>query len=215
MESKIVLPNRLPIFPLSNFIFFPKTSIPLNIFEPRYLQMVNDSIQKDRIIGMIQPKKNTNKLDKTEIYSIGCAGKITSFNETKDKRIELVLDGISRFKIVEELNNEKMYRECIVNFEIFKNDLLENKKKISFQELKFIFKDLKTFLEKKNYILDWKDLKNQNLDQVINMLCMISPISLEEKQMLLESTNLEDRKNKFQEIIKTYTLSDMQINTLQ
>ena len=104
MKTKIILPKKLPIFPLSNFIFFPKTSIPLNIFEPRYLQMINDSIKKDQIIGMIQPKIKNKKSKKPEIYSIGCAGKITDFKETKDKRIELVLNGISRFKVLEELN---------------------------------------------------------------------------------------------------------------
>ena len=215
MKTKIILPKKLPIFPLSNFIFFPKTSIPLNIFEPRYLQMINDSIKKDQIIGMIQPKIKNKKSKKPEIYSIGCAGKITDFKETKDKRIELVLNGISRFKVLEELNNNKLYRECNVNFELFKNDLSENEKEINFQDLEFLFKDLKTFLQKKNYILDWQELKNQNLHQVINTFCMISPISLEEKQMLLESESLEDRKNKLKKIIKTYTLSNIQVKTLQ
>ena len=215
MKTKFILPKKLPIFPLSNFIFFPKTSIPLNIFEPRYLQMINYSIKKDQIIGMIQPKKINKKLKKPEIYSIGCAGKITNFKETNDKRIELVLNGISRFKVLEELSNDKLYRECNVNFEIFKDDLSEREQKINFQDLEFLFKDLKTFLQRKNYILDWQELKNQNLHQIINTFCMISPISLEEKQMLLESESLEDRKNKLKKIIKTYTLSNIQIKTLQ
>ena len=215
MKTKFILPKKLPIFPLSNFIFFPKTSIPLNIFEPRYLQMINDSIKKDQIIGMIQPKKINKKLKKPEIYSIGCAGKITNFKETNDKRIELVLNGISRFKVLEELSNDKLYRECNVNFEIFKDDLSEREQKINFQDLEFLFKDLKTFLQRKNYILDWQELKNQNLHQIINTFCMISPISLEEKQMLLESESLEDRKNKLKKIIKTYKFNNIQIKTLQ
>ena len=104
------LPKTIPIFPLSNFIMFPGTTVPLNIFEPRYLQMVNDSMKKDRIIGMIQPKKS-GMLKNLDLYEIGCIGKITSFNETEDGRILIILNGICRFKLNSEIESDKLYRE--------------------------------------------------------------------------------------------------------
>ena len=109
------LPKTIPIFPLSNFIMFPGTTVPLNIFEPRYLQMVNDSMKKHRMIGMIQPKK-TGSLKKPDLYETGCIGKITSFNETEDGRILIILNGVCRYKIKSELNTDKMYRECNVQY---------------------------------------------------------------------------------------------------
>ena len=105
-------PNKIPVFPLSNFIIFPRTTVPLNIFEPRYIDMVDDAMKSNRIIGMVQPKKSDQNIP--VLYNIGCAGKITSFNETNDGRYLIVLDGISRFKIIEELKNDKLYRECSV-----------------------------------------------------------------------------------------------------
>ena len=131
------LPKKIPIFPLSNFILFPNTSVPLNIFEPRYLQMVNDSIKKDRLMGIAQPKfdKVKNKeTERIELYSVGCVGKIAKFNETEDGRITLILQGISRFKILSELINEKLYREFEVSYDQFKNDLTSNNEIIKLKD---------------------------------------------------------------------------------
>ena len=111
------LPKTIPVFPLSNFIIFPKTTVPLNIFEPRYIEMINDAMSGNRIIGMIQPKNNTPV--KPSLYDIGCACKITSFNETDDGRYIIILTGISRFKITEEIKTDKLYREFNVNFNVF------------------------------------------------------------------------------------------------
>ena len=217
MISDYKLPNILPVLPLSNFIFFPNTSVPLNIFEQRYIEMINDSLKKNRIIGLVQPKykKNNFKNNNPELYSIGCAGKITSFNETDDNRIILVLNGISRFKILEELPNEKLYRRCKVNFDQFKDDLNKNERKIEFSDLELLFKDLKLFFQKKSYELDWKTLEKQNLDQVINSICMIAPFSLEEKQILLESKKIIDRKFKLKKILNTYIIGNIENKTLQ
>ena len=129
--NKIDLPNKIPIFPLSNFIIFPSTTVPLNIFEPRYIQMIDDSLKTHRIIGMIQPKK-TGKLKKPDLYSIGCLGKITSFNETDDGRYLIVLNGISRFKIIKEVTSDKLYRECNVSIEEFIDDLKNEQQEIKF-----------------------------------------------------------------------------------
>ena len=213
MTKKIEkLPEQIPVFPLSNFIIFPETTTPLNIFEPRYIQMVDDAMKSHRIIGMIQPKKK-DKIP--SLYDIGCAGKITSFHETEDGRYLIVLVGISRFKITEELNTEKLYRVCKVNFNEFNNDLKDKKEEIKFSDLKFIFKDFRFLLNKKGYVVNWKELEKQNLDQTINTLSMLSPFSLEEKQVLLETINLFDRKKKLEEILKTYINDSFSNKTLQ
>tara|TARA_B100000809_G_scaffold151647_1_gene148983 strand:- start:2615 stop:3247 length:633 start_codon:yes stop_codon:yes gene_type:complete len=207
------LPKTISIFPLSNFIFFPQTTVPLNIFEPRYIQMVDDAMKTDRIIGMVQPKKTNQTIP--ILYNVGCAGKITSFNETEDGGYLIVLDGISRFKILEELNNDKLYRECKVNFDKFSNDINNQKEEIKFSDLELIFKNLKSLFNKQGYTINWKELEKRSLDQTINTLSMASPFSLEEKQVLLETINLNERKQKLEEILKTYTLDNFSNKTLQ
>ena len=162
MKNINELPNKISVFPLSNFIIFPNTSVPLNIFESRYIQMVDDSMKSNRIIGMIQPKNQNNNTP--ELYSVGCAGKITSFDETEDGRYLIVIKGISRFKILNEIENQKPYRECEVNFLPFNKDMIKNETKIEFSDLKLIFKNLKSFFEKKGYIINWKELEKQTLD---------------------------------------------------
>ena len=208
------LPNEIPIFPLSNFIIFPGTTVPLNIFEPRYIQMIDDSMKTNRIIGMIQPRK-TGDLKKPDLYEVGCAGKITSFNETEDGRYLVVLNGITRFKINKEVVTDKLYRICNVDYKIFSNDLNQKKENIQFSNLEMIFKDLRNFFEKKGYIINWSELKNKDLDYTVNTLSMASPFSLEEKQTLLESTNINDRKLKLEKIFKTYTLDSFGNRTIQ
>ena len=207
------LPKTISIFPLSNFIFFPQTTVPLNIFEPRYIQMIDDAMKGDRIIGMVQPKKSNQTIP--ILYNVGCAGKITSFNETEDGRYLIVLDGISRFKILEELNNDKLYRECKVNFDNFSNDINNQKEEIKFSDLELIFKNLKSLFNKQGYTINWKELEKQSLDQTINALSMASPFSLEEKQVLLETINLNERKLKLEEILNTYALDNFSNKTLQ
>ena len=214
MKKKIDhLPSKIPVFPLSNFIIFPRTTVPLNIFEPKYIDMVDDAMKTDRIIGMIQPKKynQNNKI----LYNIGCAGKITSFNETDDGRYLIVLVGISRFRIVNEIDNKKLYRECSVNFNEFKSDLEEEKEELKFSDLKLIFKDIKSLLNKKGYIINWKDIEKQKLDQTINTLSMASPFTLEEKQVLLETLNINERKKKLEEILSTYVVDNFSNKTIQ
>ena len=214
MKKKIDhLPKKIPIFPLSNFIIFPRTTVPLNIFEPRYIDMIDDAMKSDRIIGMIQPKKynQNNKI----LHNIGCAGKITSFNETEDGRYLIVLVGISRFRIINEIDNKKLYREYSVNFDEFKSDLVEEKEDLKFSDLKLIFKDVKSLLTKQGYVINWKDIEKQNLDQTINTLSMASPFTLEEKQVLLETSNISERKKKLEEILSTYVVDNFSNNTIQ
>ena len=209
-----ILPKKIPIFPLSNFIIFPNTSVPLNIFEPRYIEMINDSMKTNKLIGMIQPKisKNNSLLG---LYNIGCVGKIISFKETEDKRYLIELKGISRFEIIKEIKSERKYRECEVDFTKFHEDTENKKEDIKFSDLELIFEDLKSVFEKRGFIINWKNLKTQSLDEIINALAMASPFSLEEKQVLLEAVSLDIRKNKIAEILSTYTFDEYHNTTLQ
>ena len=209
------LPKILPIFPLSNFIIFPKTTVPLNIFEPRYVDMINDSMKSNKLIGMVQPKKTINDLTPPILHNIGCLGKISSFKETEDGRYLIELKGLIRFKIINEIKSAKKYRECEVSFENFNHDLDDKKEELKFSDLELIFKDLKSLFEKRGFIINWKELEKQSLDEIINALAMASPFSLEEKQILLEAENLNIRKNKIAEILSTYTYDVFNNNTLQ
>ncbi len=210
------LPKTISVFPLSNFIIFPKTTVPLNIFEPRYIEMINESMRTNKLIGIIQPKSiNDDKLLIPSLHKIGCLGKITSFKETDDGRYLIDLKGIIRFKIIREKENNKSYRNCEVNFDDFLNDLSESKENLKFSDLELIFKDFKQLFEKRGFIINWKALEKQSLDETINALAMASPFSLEEKQVLLETVNLELRKNKIAEILTTYTFDEYDNTTLQ
>ena len=211
------LPKIIPIFPLSNFIVFPKTAVPLNIFEPRYLEMVNESMKAEKFIGMVQPKtiKNFDNTKLPILHKIGCLGKINSFKETDDGRYLIELKGLIRFKIINEINNNKNYREVEVNFDDYLHDLDEKKEDLKFSDLELIFKDFKSLFEKRGFIINWKALEKQSLDETINALAMTSPFSLEEKQVLLEAKNLNARKTKIAEILNTYTYDQFDNNTLQ
>ncbi len=208
------LPNKIAVFPLSNFIIFPKTTVPLNIFEPRYIQMIDEAMKGNRIIGIIQPKK-TGDLKKPNLYNVGCAGKITSFNETEDGRYLIVLNGICRFKIISEEKNDKLYRICKISFAEYLDDLNKKNEEIKSNDLKFIFDELKSYFKKQGYLINLEEMKKNNLDQTINALSMASPFSLEEKQILLETKNLKVRKEKLEEILKIYTLDKFSNSTLQ
>ena len=210
------LPKKLAVFPLSNFIIFPKTTVPLNIFEPRYIDMINDCMKSDKLLGMIQPKTKQNEnINIPELYEIGCMGKITSFKETEDKRFLIELKGLIRFQILKEINSNKKYRECEVNFEKFYEDLADKKEDIKFSDLELIFKDLKNIFEKIGFIINWKALEKQSLDEIINALAMASPFTLEEKQVLLEAQNLKSRKSKIADILTTYTFDQYHNTTVQ
>ena len=207
-------PKKIPVFPLSNFIIFPKTTVPLNIFEPRYVDMINDSIKSDKLIGMVQPKKSGD-LKIPNLYDTGCVGKITSFNETEDKRYLIVLNGICRFKIVNEIENDKLFRECVINFDEYHEDLNKKDEDINFKDLNLIFKNLKALFKRQGYIINWKEMEKQSLAQTINTLSMASPFSMEEKQILLETKNLQIRKERLEEILKIYNLDNFSNTTLQ
>jgi Lon protease-like protein len=213
--KKVDLPSQIPVFPLSNFIIFPKATVPLNIFEPRYIDMINDSMKSSKTVGMIQPKSSTSGNNVPELHEVGCLGKITSFKETEDGRYLIELKGLIRFENIQELKTEKKYRILNVNYENFIQDLKSEKEDLKFSDLELIFKDLKSLFEKRGFIINWKALEKQSLDETINALAMASPFSLEEKQVLLEAKNLDMRKNKIAEILSTYTYDIYDNTTIQ
>ena len=208
-------PRIISVFPLSKFIIFPNTTVPLNIFEPRYLDMVNDSMKSDKLIGMIQPKNSKDENNVPKLHNVGCLGKIVSFRETEDGRYLIEIKGKIRFQIINELNTDKKYRSVEVDYNDYLNYLSDEKQKLNFSDLELIFKDLKSLFEKRGFIINWKALEKQSLNETINALAMASPFSLEEKQILLEAKNLDIRKNKIAEILKTYTFDDYENTTLQ
>ena len=211
------LPKIIPVFPLSNFIIFPKTTVPLNIFEPRYVEMINDSMKSDKFIGMVQPKtvENIDNLKFPVLHKVGCLGKITSFKETDDKRYLIDLKGVIRFEIKKEISSKKKYREFEISFDNYVHDLDEKKEDLKFSDLELIFRDFKTLFEKRGFVINWTALEKQSLDETINALAMASPFSLEEKQVLLEAQNLNIRKTKISQILNTYTHDQFENTTLQ
>ena len=189
-------PNQIPIFPLSGVIYFPKTNLPLNIFEQRYLDLVNDSIRKDKLIGMIQQKRQDKGL-----YKVGCLGKISDFQKSDDGRILINLSGITRFEILEERENSKLYREFKVNYEKFSLDLEPALEEIN---TKSIVKKAEIFFNRSGFLLNWKEFEKLDEAQKINTLAMIAPVTNEEKQKLLEAISLKDKARTLENIINFY-----------
>ena len=178
--------------------------------------MVNDSMNTDKFIGMIQPKISKNNANEIkDLHQIGCLGKITNFKQTKDNRFLIELKGLIRFKTIKEIDSNKKYREFEVDFNEFIDDLTEQSEKIQFSDLELIFKDLKSLFEKRGFIINWKALEKQNLNETINALAMASPFTIEEKQILLESKSLNSRKTKISEILSTYTYDEFNNTTIQ
>ena len=189
-------PNQIPIFPLSGVIYFPKTNLPLNIFEQRYLDLVNDAIRKDKLIGMIQNKRKDEGL-----YKVGCLGKISDFQKSDDGRILINLSGITRFEILEEQENSKLYREFKVNYDKFSLDLEPVLEEIN---TKSIVEKAEIFFNRSGFLLNWREFKKLNEMQKINTLSMIAPVTNEEKQKLLEAVSLKDKAKTLENIITFY-----------
>jgi len=189
-------PESIPVFPLSGVIYFPKTNLPLNIFEQRYLNLVNDAYNKDKLMGMVQSKKESGS-----VYQVGCLGKISDYQKSKDGRILINLTGISRFKILEEISNKKLYREFKVDYEDFNGDNNEPKNLIDTNSL---IENVKMFFKRRGLLLNWKEFEKLDQPQQINTLAMIAPITNEEKQKLLESISLKNKIETLESIISFY-----------
>ena len=197
------LPKVIPVFPLNGVIYFPNTNLPLNIFEQRYLDLVNDTFKRDKLMGMVQSQKKGQ-----EVYKVGCLGKISNLQESKDGRILINLTGITRFKILEEINNNKLYREFKVdykNFEIDLNNLTED------HGVENLMSKAKVFFKKNGLLLNWREFERLDKMQKINTLSMISPVTNEEKQKLLEALTIKDKIEVLENIISFY-LHDVSFN---
>ena len=189
-------PNTIPVFPLSGVIYFPKTNLPLNIFEQRYLNLVNDAYNKDKLMGMVQSKKENDS-----VYKIGCLGKISDYQKAKDGRVLINLTGITRFEILDEKINDKLYREFNVNYKIFNNDLVKETQEINSYSL---IEKAKTFFKRSGLLLNWKEFEKLEQNQKINTLAMIAPVSNEEKQKILETVTLNEKIKALESIIGFY-----------
>jgi uncharacterized protein len=189
-------PKIIPIFPLTGVIFFPKTNLPLNIFEKRYLDLVNDAYYKNKMMGMVQSNNTDNS-----IYNIGCLGEISDYQKNKDGRILINLTGITRFKILDEKRNDKLYREFEVDYKYFKQDITKNESETSAFDL---IDKAKKFLEKNGILLNWKEFNKLELNEKVNTLAMISPITNEEKQKLLETVTFKEKILILENIINFY-----------
>ena len=202
LKQEISLPNTIPIFPLNGVVMFPDTYLPLNIFEPRYLKMIDHAISNEhRLIGMIQPK-NSNESDKKSLfYRVGCAGKIIKFEETDDNRYLITLRGLSRFNLVSEKTNDKNFREADINWENFKKDLDITSKSSDFSTLKIT---LKKYFKSKNIRANMDAIDTFNDYNFVDQITMICPFESNEKQLLLETTSILKREKLLQTILDSY-----------
>ena len=208
--NKTDLPHELPVFPLSNAIFFPKTLLPLNIFEPRYKQMTEHAVVGNKLIGMVQSNQKIDEKGKAEVYNIGCVGYIEFHSKTPDGRYLINLQGISRFKIKEEINTNNLYRKFSVDYSDFSSDFDEQKTS-GINTIELIEKTKKLF-EQYQLSTDWKVVEKVETEQLINSLSMICPFTISEKQRLLETKDLIDRNEILNKIINFYVLGNNENN---
>ena len=177
-------------------LYFPKTNLPLNIFEQRYLDLVNDAYNKNKLMGMVQSKKEGDA-----VYDIGCLGKISDYQKSKDGRILINLTGVSRFKIIKEISSKKLYREFKVDYKNFIEDIEVNKVEVDLSEL---MEKTKIFFKKNGLLLNWREFSKLDEVQKINTLSMISPVTNEEKQKLLEAVTIKNKIDTLENIIDFY-----------
>lgn len=182
------LPKIIPIFPLSGALLLPMGNLPLNIFEPRYLSMIDYAMKNDKIIGMIQ--ENPKSITSNNLYTTGCIGKINQYNETSDGRYLINLHGQIRFNFIEEIKTDEKFRKLKVDYSKFENDTVNNFEK-NFKKDAFL-EEVKNYLSRNNIEFDWQQIKKVDLTILITTLASICPFSVAEKQMILECPNTDE-----------------------
>ena len=203
------LPSKIAIFPLTGAVLFPQTQLPLNIFEPRYLQMIDEVLSSpDRIMGMIQPNISKNDPNSKNLKRVGCAGRISSFSETGDGRYLVTLTGLIRFEVNNELDTTTQYRQAITNYDNYKEDLLPaNVENIDRKSLLIL---IKKYLEQRNLLIDWEIIEQSPTEQLINYSGVLVPFEPEEKQLLLETKSLFDRCKTLESLFQSYQFQNNQ-----
>ena len=193
------LPTTIPVFPLQRAILLPRVAMPLNIFEPRYLEMVDAALSGKRLIGMVQPKRCTDEEEvespadnDAELRRYGCVGRLTAFSETDDGRYLITLTGIARFEIRDELKSDLAYRQCRISFDRYINDFHRGHGEDEVDRV-HLLKVLRSYLEANELKADWQAINRSSNEFLVNTLSMISPYGPEEKQALLEAPDLRSR----------------------
>jgi Lon protease-like protein len=186
------LPQKLPVFPLPGALLLPRADLPLNIFEPRYLEMISDALSGERMIGIIQPRDDSDTAERPELMKVGCAGRITSYAETPDGRMLVTLTGVSRFSIKSELKVDTPYRQVVANFKPFAIDLVMDlgASEVNRPALLMAFKD---YLNANNMSADWSEINAASTEVLVNTLSLLAPYPANEKQALLEAPDLKTR----------------------
>lgn len=188
------LPDTIPLFPLPGALLLPRARLPLNIFEPRYLAMIEDTLKTShRLIGMIQPREVPDGMGNPPLHQIGCAGRLTSFSETEDGRYLITLAGVSRFRLIAQNEGFTPYLRGDVDWDAFGNDLNKNDPDLGFDRPEFL-KLLKRYFDQTGLTSDWDSMKDADEELLINSLAMLCPYTAEEKQALLESPSLQTRR---------------------
>ena len=197
------LPKKIPIFPLTGAVLFPKTQLPLNIFEPRYVQMLNAALATPhKLIGMIQPIAGSDK----SLKKVGCVGRVTSYNETDDHRYLITLNGIVRFEIENELDTTTQYRQVEVNYENFITDL--KSEDVTNVDRESLLKLIKKYLKNKSLLADWDIIQQTPTEQLINYSGVLVPFTPEEKQLLLEARTIMGRSRALEALYQSYTIEE-------
>ncbi len=191
-QSASDLPDTLPVFPLAGALLLPRADLPLNIFEQRYLEMFSDAMSGDRIIGMIQPREDSDEGESSRLMKIGCAGRITSYTETPDGRLLITLTGVSRFSVTKELTTQTPYRQVKASFKPYAVDLVMDKgaSEVNRPALMTAFKD---YLNANNMSADWTEINAASTEVLVNTLSLLAPYPANEKQALLEAPDLKTR----------------------
>ena len=197
------LPKKIPIFPLTGAVLFPKTQLPLNIFEPRYVQMLNAALATPhKLIGMIQPIAGSDN----SLKKVGCVGRVTSYNETDDHRYLITLNGIIRFEIENELDTTTQYRQVEVNYENFITDL--KSEDVTNVDRESLLKLIKKYLKNKSLLADWDIIQQTPTEQLINYSGVLVPFTPEEKQLLLEAKTIMGRSRALEALYQSYTIEE-------